>query len=187
MKYNLTREQFLTYIYGPEKAQEIQENPEKNHYVKAFEKLQNGKKFVWNWSAFFASHAWAVYRRMPHIGGLAMVYMFLISILMSAIFISAILMGTGIVNGVVTVERMISIMTIAIAIPYYTIFGGFGDHFLIKHIAKQVNKGNICPFPNGGSLTLAILSVIFPLFILIAILRNKYVISRYRKAKKQES
>lgn len=169
MKYDLTQEQFLTYIYGPKEAQRIQENPEENHYVKAFEKLQNGKKFVWNYAAYIFP-TWAVYRRISHI----LSYLILTSFLLT-MFITLYESNTTV------------ILNNILLFSFHTIMGGFGDYFLIRHVSKQVNKGDICPFPNGGSLTLAILSGIFPLFILIAILRNKYVISRYRKAKKQES
>ncbi len=182
MKYNLTQEQFLTYIYGSKKAQKIQENPDGNHYVKAFEKLQKGKKFVWNWAAFFAFNAWCVYRRMPLIAALGMLYVLLTSALIFTVLISIALI-TGTEESLVDIERIMHIIVLAIVVPAYIIFGGFSDYFLVKHASKQVTKGNIYPFPNGGNLILAILSGLFPLFIFIAIFYNKYKISQYRKAK----
>ena len=65
-KMGVTEEQYLTFIYGEEKAQSLIKYNIPNHYREAFKKFALGKILIWNWATFYFSQLWFLYRRLPH-------------------------------------------------------------------------------------------------------------------------
>jgi hypothetical protein len=122
MKYNLTEEQLLIYVYGEKKARNIIENNLSNHYRDSFQKLQNNQKFVWNWTAFFFGPFWFVYQNLP-------MAFFAFFIIESILCLSLIDSGLGVYSFTAFLATILLFI------------GALSDRILIKTLSKKLKKG----------------------------------------------
>ncbi len=211
-KSGLTEEKYLSFIYGEEKAKSLLQYNIPDQYRRAFAKLATGQKMILNWPAGIFSYAWFIFRRLPHFPLIAMLFSFIIGIVL------------GIIEGITQEENqflalvIMSIFSISLVlIPYI-----FADYFLINYISKQIRKGNFDAHPKGGNFNLTytniainILSIALatPYFLkadpeniaigvliiniamlsvvnilpIIAIIHNKFKIRQYKKSLKEKS
>ena len=128
-KFGITELQYLSFIYGAEKAEILIKHNIPDHYRQAFKKFAQGKRFVWNWPAGLFAYYWLLYRRIPH----------------WAIFLFSL-------TFVLTVFLSLFPPQIMYLFFYINPFSGlFGDRLLLGYIRNQTVKNNFEGLPKGGA------------------------------------
>ncbi len=211
-KMGVTEEQYLTFIYGEEKAQSLIKYNIPNHYREAFKKISIGQKYVWNWSAGIFSYAWFIFRRLPHLPLIAIFFLFMIGIVL------------GIIQEITQEENQFLELVIINILSkiLFLISCMFANYFLINYISKQIRNSNFDTHPKGGNFNLTYINMAIHILIIIlaisyslktnqvnrdiivaiiemsispiviilsiiAIIHNKFKIRQYKKSLKEKS
>ncbi len=164
-KMGVTEEQYLTFIYGEEKAQSLIKYNIPNHYRGTFKKFALGQEYVWNWSACFAAY-WFLYRRMPHMAILFAFQGFLISLIASLFLSDAIL------------ESPLHTDLEKIIILFFIIFGLLGNRLLFKYVSKQIQKNNFQALDKGGALKWVLADILVTEILIIIFKSIAYIGSK---------
>lgn len=146
---NFTEQQFLEYLYGKEKAEILlqEADPSKNYYRKVYNNWLNGKKYTWNFAAFFIITPWMIYRGMFLY---AFVYKIFESLFMIALSVSLLLGLSLMINLEANLGTLIGTI-FTFAIIEMTASGILGNSLLKYRVAKLIQNGNFDSVKNGST------------------------------------
>ena len=154
-KMGVTEEQYLTFIYGQEKAQSLIKHNIPNHYREAFKKFALGQRIIWNWAAT-NSYLWCIYRRLS-----------LWAVIYLAANIFLMLLNFSVINALISSPSFLGRSSVVIATLIHFIGGIsltfapflFANYILFSYVKKQIQNGDFNYLPKGPSKTFLYLEI----------------------------